>query len=151
MKKKFARCLSIKKRLVISGQPGFTLIEVLVAVALMATMGVGFVSAMITGTNSTGVVEKKVDIDNLARAQMEYTKGCQYKAVGDGGYLTIDDPTVDPEYRVTLPSDYDILVEQTAVDETDPPYIQMITVTIKRGSDTLLELQGYKVNRWQRN
>lgn len=144
MKINFTQCLSVKKRFAVSGQQGFTLIEVLVAVALLATMGVGFLSALTTGTNATSVLEKKVDIDWLARTQMEYTKQAPYVSdIGTGIYEEIDGKPGNP---YAIPSNYDVVVEASWVDPSDTN-IQKITVKIKRGTDTLLVLDGYKVNR----
>lgn len=129
---------------------GFTLIECLVAVALLASIGVGFLSALTTSTNATGVVEKKVDIDQLARTQLEYIKGLNY--IRESDYSSINYyPSVEEVGLITLTGDYDIVVSapQSVIDGggSADEDIQKITVIIKRGSDSLLTLEGYKVNR----
>jgi prepilin-type N-terminal cleavage/methylation domain-containing protein len=144
------RCLLVKKRFAVSGQQGFTLIEVLIAVALLATIGVGCLSALMTATNATGVVEKKVDIDWLARAQMEYTKDAQYIRLTDitpsNRYAEINDLPGNP---YAIPSRYDVVV--TAEIPNGPlsadSDIQQITVEITRDGNSLIKVAEYKVNR----
>jgi len=150
------------KRMVLgrSGEQGLTMIEVLVAVALLATLGVAFISALTTSTNATTLVEKKVDVDQLARTQLEYIKGLPYLPVWDG---TGDEPDVyyketpadiyqdiETAGLITLPANYTIVVsDPVTVDGEDgpDPDIQKITVTIQKDGADLLEVEGYKVNR----
>jgi len=145
-----------------SGERGLTMIEVLVAVALLATIGVAFISALTTSTNATTLVEKKVDVDQLARTQLEYIKGLPYIAedvYADGVYVsdpdnptemiplfykTIDDPTLSNP--VELPANYTILISDPVTVDGDED-IQKIAATIQKDGADLLTLDGYKVNR----
>lgn len=144
-------------------QRGLTMVETVVAVALLSVIGVAFLSAMTTSTNATGLVEKKVDIDQLARSQLEYIKGLDYLPVWDPSG-PVPEPAnyykktpadiyqdIETAGQITLPADYTIVVsDPVSVDDTGGspnPDIQKITVTIMKDGNNLLVVEGYKVNR----
>jgi len=136
-----------------SGERGLTLIEALVAVALLAALGVGFLSALTTSTNATTLVEKKVDVDQLARTQLEYIKGLDYIAEADytpGAYDINGKPLfyedIETAGLIELPADYTIVVSDPMTVDGDED-IQKITVTIQKDGADLLTLDGYKVHR----
>jgi len=145
-----------------SGERGLTMIETLVAVALLATLGVAFISALTTSTNATTLVEKKVDVDQLARTQLEYVKGLDYLPVWHIGDPAPEPPNyykktpadiyqdIETAGLITLPADYIIVVSDpvSVVGENGrDPNIQKITVTIQKDGADLLVLEEYKVNR----
>ncbi|UCH43224.1 MAG: prepilin-type N-terminal cleavage/methylation domain-containing protein [Dehalococcoidales bacterium] len=137
---------------IINGQKGFTLLETLTALALLAILGVVFYSSIATSSITMASAEEKVQIDNLARAQFEYTKKCEYVEYIYGSpdtppdYTTLDelDPT-DP-YAITLPDGYSIDVAAVALHVPDAG-VQQITVNISRDGESLLVIEGYKLNR----
>ena len=92
--------------------------------------------------------EKMVNIDNLARAQMEYTKNCSY--IADNGtppdYVTLDELAPADPYAIIVPDGYSINVTASALNNPDDG-IQEITATISRDGENLLTVTGYKVDR----
>jgi len=133
-------------------QRGVTLLETLIALALLGIFGVAFLAAISTSSITMANVEKKVNIENLARAQMEYIKNCPYINYIYGppdippDYQTLDelDPT-DP-YAIAIPTGYSINVTAVALHQPDGG-IQKVTTTILREGENLLVVEGYKVNR----
>ena len=125
---------------------GIGLLETLVAITIIGACGVGFLAAMSTSTEAVDVTEKKVDVDNLARSQLEYTKNSPY-VIGATSYTALDElDSTDPSY-ITIPRDYDIIVSSGQLPGSSDEDIQLITVTIQHEGKNLLQLDGYKVNR----
>ena len=132
------------------GQRGAALAEALIALALLAVVGVTFIFAISSGYITLASVEKDVNVDNLARAQMEYTKNSTSSPYDSTHtpptYQTIDQLSPGDPYTITLPPDYSTTVTAVALHTPDDG-IQKITVTILRNGASLLSLDGYKVNR----
>ena len=128
---------------------GAGLIEILVAVAIIAIVLTVFLSALSTGAFSVAAVRKRVTAENLARSQLECIKDHPYIA----GAIPISYITLCP---VTAPSAYDIGVdisywysptnEFTSVSADDSD-MQWITVTIFYNGELTFTMEEYKVNR----
>ena len=138
------------------GQKGVTLVETLVALALLGILGVAFMSAISTSAITMASTEKNVDVESLARAQLEYTKNtesCPYIAYIYGppdippDYTTLDELAPGADYAIAIPSSYSINVTAAALDLTSDTGIQKITVTISKDGSALLAIEGYKVYR----
>ena len=127
-------------------QKGVTLLETLVALALLGIFAVAFLSALSTSAITMAGTEKKVDIDSLARAQMEYTKNCDYDDVIPYDYTTLDELAPGAPYAIVIPTGYSINVTAAALNNPDDG-IQKITVTISKDGGDLLVMEGYKGNR----
>lgn len=130
-------------------QSGVILIDTLVALALLGIFGVVFLSAISTSTITMASIEDKVNVDNLVRAQMEYTKNtnsCPYDSVPPYNYQTLDQLDPGNPYAITVPNGYSINVTAAALHTPDDG-IQEITVTIYRNGNSELVTKGYKVNR----
>ena len=118
-----------------SGEKGFALLEVLIAIAIIGVVAAGFLAAM---NNATKGAEMTDQIDTsrvIAQAQMEYIKTQPFRADGDYGIDTalmsqypgysVPDPTVDNA------QDRDGL-------------IQKITVTVIHDEKIVMTLQDCK-------
>ena len=108
--------------------------ETLVAVAILGTSVVAFVTALSAGTIAVNEQDEEVVAQRLAQTQMEYTKGYAY----DSGASTYP--------MVTSPAEYTIVVGVTTVPNTDSD-MQKITVTIQRDGEDIFSIEDYKVNR----
>ena len=115
-------------------EKGFSLIEVLVSLAIMSIVGVGLLSALNTSTR-TAVVSDRIDTTRvLAQSQLEYVKEQPYLS----SYEPYDSSTEYPGYSVVItPAD---AVQRNAL-------LQKITVTVKQNGKTVTTLEGYKVKR----
>lgn len=115
------------------GQRGIGLVETLMAVAVLGTAVVAFVTALSGGSIAVGEHDRQAVSQGLAQSQMEYTQSCAFSPEGD--YPLID-----------APEGYSISVGVSAVPGAGDA-IQKITVTISRGSEEMITVEDYKVDR----
>ncbi len=126
--------LAAVKGAVADGQEGVGLVEVLVAVAILSVTLVTFLAAISTGSISVATTEERVTAQNLARSQLEYTKGLPY-LTAPASYATM-----------TPPAGYAVSAEATSIPGADSS-IQKITVTVTRDGETLVTVEDFKVDR----
>ena len=119
----------------IQQQEGFGLVEVLVAVAIVATAVIMFLSSLSTGSRTVGLMYERTTAENLARSQLEYTKSQDY-IPAPVSYDTI----------VSLPSGFTVSAQDSPVTDRDDN-IQKITVTVYRDGEPILFMEDFKVNR----
>jgi len=137
---------------------GFTLIEVVIAIALIGVIAVAVLSALSTASISLIIADKRATAESLARSQMEYVK--------NQDYIDYSDPDRDPaDYDVicvvimVCPEDYTVEVVAEPIDpDTYQPYekedgafekddgIQKITVIVSYDSEAVITMEGYKRN-----
>ncbi len=117
-----------------NGEEGVGLVETLVAVAILGTTLVVLIAAISTGSIGVATTEERVTAENLARSQLEYTKSQTY-VTAPASYAT-----------VTPPAGYAVSAEAASIPGADSS-IQQITVTVTRGSETLLTVEDFKVDR----
>jgi len=80
------------------GQRGFSFIEILAAVGVLAAIGVVFIFAMNTAYRNVGMLDEKVQAEALARSQLENIKNSDYE--DSGVYpVTVDLP---PQYSMVV-------------------------------------------------
>ena len=73
--------LSSKVRRAFQGRSrGFTLIEVLVAIALIGIVAVAILSSLSTASTVLSIADERTTAESLARRQMEYVKSQGYQA-----------------------------------------------------------------------
>jgi len=118
---------------------GLTLVEVLVALGILALVGVTFITGMAVTSKGSLISQERVAVESLAKSQMEDTKAQEYVAEATS-YPT-----------VTLPTDlsaqgYAMGVAAQPLNSPDDG-IQRITVTVTRNGEMLFTLVDYKVNR----
>jgi len=126
---------------------GFTLIEVLVALGILAVVGATFITGITVASKGSMVSQERVTAESLAKSQMESIKSWTYDSdnnppqYGDAK-LSADD----------IPDGYDITINAERMDpkgdgiENDDG-IQRIIVTVTRNGETVLTLVDYKVDR----
>ena len=116
-------------------QKGFSLIEVLVSVMVLAIIGLAFLSALDTGARATLIMDERTTARNLACSQMEYVKSQDYAA------------SYTP---ASIPSGKDYVgysANITAEPLHDADDIQKITVTIEHNNKVVTTLETYKIDR----
>ena len=124
-----------KGRFVLSSEKGASLVEALIAVAIVAIAVIPFLAAFSTGSLAVGKADRQVTAENLGRSQMEYTKSQSY-AVAPASYDII----------TPLPASYSVSSDATAVSGRDAN-IQKITVTVQHDGKVLVVLEDFKLNR----
>ena len=118
----------------VSGQKGTTLIEVLIAIALLGMIAVPFLTALSTSSRALIIADERTTAESLIRSQMEYVKSQEYDA--NGIYAEIADADIPVGYDVYLAN----------VTELGPG-LQEITVTVERDGEVVLTTSTYKVDR----
>ena len=134
---------------------GLSLIEVLIAVALMGIIAIAVLSALSTASAALIVADERATAESLARSQLEYVKNQPYIDYSEAGHQDYDwiCDVID------CPEGYTAEVVAEPIDpETGQPHpynegegrfeqddgIQKITVTVSRDGDEVITLEGYK-------
>lgn len=113
---------------------GVTLIETLVAVAILGLTLIVFIAGLQTGLISTRQSDNLSTAHELARSQMEYTKDAAYQPA-PAAYAT-----------VTPPAGYSVTSNASTIPEGDAS-VQLITVQVLKDATPVFTLEGYKVDR----
>jgi type II secretory pathway pseudopilin PulG len=113
---------------------GVSLVETLVAVAILGTALVVFMSGLSTGILATGRADRLSIAHELARSQLEDTKAQPYVAA----------PHTYPS--VAAPAGYSVTSDATDAQNGDAA-VQLITVVVSKDADVLFTLEGLKVDR----
>jgi len=131
-------------------ETGVTLIETLVALALIGIISVAFLSGLATAAKATFIADERATAESLARSQIEYVQSqgyIDYAVPGHDEYIGLEAPPPNSNYSLEItaePIDPDTGQPLPAGQDDG---IQKITVTVNRGSKLLLTLEGYKVER----
>jgi prepilin-type N-terminal cleavage/methylation domain-containing protein len=136
-------------------QLGMTLIEVLVALGILAAVAVVFLVGMETSSRAVMVSQKSVAAESLAKSELEHVKSVTYKNAAWQYQLPSSPPLWDPH---SLPSGYggysvQVDAAQMEVKLGNPAGeddgIQKITVIVTYNGEQppAFTLVGYKVNR----
>ena len=154
---------------------GFSLIEVMIAIALLGIIGVAFLGALSTASKALFIADERATAESLARSQMEFVKSYEYEAyvpppppllytkdgeasaTHPGYFIWIDAFPIHPDTGALLinPDTGEFLPNPETPDPDDfysDEDIQKIIVTVKHGAEAetakeVIVLEGYKVNR----
>lgn len=126
---------NIRSRRLVSGQKGFGLIEVLIAVTILSIAATAFLGAISTSAIAINKQDRKITAEAIAVSQMNLTKSQAYQAA-PASYSAIP----------SLPTNYVVTSNATTIAGKDGN-IQLITVTVSRGGNTIYTLEDYKVDR----
>jgi prepilin-type N-terminal cleavage/methylation domain-containing protein len=113
---------------------GMTLVETLVAIAILGVSVTAFILALSTGTIATRNQGEDVRAQGLAQTQMETIKAAAYDITG-ASYTAVSTP---PGYAIDISTDSSLYSNNS---------IQKVTVAVSHAGSTLLTLEGYKVDR----
>jgi len=135
------------QRFNIGNEAGVSLIETLIALALMGIIAAAFLGGMTTASKATSLADERATAESLARSQMEYVKG--------QGYISYADPSHGEYALIVTPSGYSVETTAVPIDpDTGEPLaegedngIQKITVKAMHNGELVITLENYKVNR----
>jgi prepilin-type N-terminal cleavage/methylation domain-containing protein len=119
-------------------EEGFSLLEIVIAIAILGILAVGFLGALRTGSKTLSVTDERQTAKTLAQHQMEYVKL--------QGYLTSYSP--DPASAGEYPG-YTVAIYADSVPARDGN-IQKIRVIVSHQGRAIImaedsTLEGYKV------
>ena len=134
-------------------EKGFTLISVVVAIALLGLVAVLFATGISTATKAVYLDDERATAEGLAKSQIESIK--------NQAYIDYSESDHDTYSAISTPSGYSIELDVVPFDpDTRTPYIdqgggvydndkgiQEITVTIEHNDSTILTLENYKLSR----
>ena len=128
-----------------SGETGQSLVEELVALAIVSLGLVIVIAALSTGSMGVGTANDRVTAENLGRSQLELIKDAAYSPDPTVGPY----PTVSPVqgYTVTVGIEYWIAPSGPFTSTVRDDGLQKLTVSVSGSEGALMQLEGYKVDR----
>lgn len=128
-----------------SDETGQSLVEELVAIAIVSLGLVIVMAALSTGSMGVSTTNDRVTAENLARAQLELIKDAAYSP----------DPTVTPYptvspvqgYAAPVGIEYWIAPSGPFTSTVRDDGLQKLIISVSGGKGALLQLEGYKVKR----
>ena len=124
---------------------GFSMLEVVIAIALLGIIAVSVLSALQTAALALISADRRATAESLARTQMEWVRYSDYDddlAEGHPQY------SLDPQIQGTLPPDFSVVTTAIRlnkdVDPNDDDGIQEITVTVSHDGRVVVTLEDYK-------
>jgi prepilin-type N-terminal cleavage/methylation domain-containing protein len=136
-------------------EKGFSLIEVVIAVALLGIVAIAILLALATGSKAIFIADEQATAESLARTEMEYVRNQEYSGAPWAYELPSASPPADPPTwwdpadPHTLPDGYDGYTVNVSVG-TVPLHalddgIQKITVLVYHPYDKMIiKLDGYR-------
>ena len=120
-------------------ESGQTLVEMAVALAVLAIISVTFLEGVATGSKAAFINDEQATAESLAQSQLEWVKISSY----------VDGATQYPPVPIPPGKDYanysaTILAQSLQVPDSG---IQKIIVTLSRSGKGIFILEGYKVKR----
>ena len=141
---------------------GFSLVEVLVGMAIFAIVAVGAFILMTTTTKAVMQARVHTNATNLAKNEMEFVKGVFYQAAPNGGFYAYAPDPPPSNYSVsTLDRDntmvdgsiygvpWDLANNVPYVQSGSNPYdpgIQKITIIVKFNGSVIFTLVDFKLS-----
>ena len=128
-------------------ESGAALLETLVALAILGLVAVAFLSGLSTAARATFIADEQATAESLGRSEIECVKSQEYETAGQY------------QNRVgqgfVMPAGY---TTDTTVNSIDPDTgepespgndqgIQKITVTVEHNGNSIITIEGYKVDR----
>lgn len=137
----------IKNILKMHGEAGFTLVEVLMAVMILAICATGLIFVLTQTTRLLLQSHLQESARNLATAQLEHIKSLPYSS-------NTTDEDLQYEYSInsTLDNKYGLITDIVSVVRLHPienpqpgdEGVQKITLNVLQGTNKLTTLEGYK-------
>lgn len=120
-------------------ESGMTLIETIVALAILGAISVTLLSGLATTSKAMFTTDEQTTAESMAQSQMEWLKNTDY--VYDATQYS---PAPMPNGKDYI--NYSVVITAEPLHNPDDG-IQKITVTIKHSDKGLIQLKGYKVDR----
>jgi prepilin-type N-terminal cleavage/methylation domain-containing protein len=142
----------MKKVRLLKKEKGFTLIEVVLSLAILGIVASGFFVALASGSRGISMADEQATAESIARTQMEYVR--------DQDYIDYSEASHDVYTTTSTPATYGIVLSAVPFDpDTGQPYgesggvfvqddgIQSITVIVVHNTVEVFTLEDYRVLR----
>jgi prepilin-type N-terminal cleavage/methylation domain-containing protein len=121
-------------------QGGFSILEVLISLALIGIVVTGILSALATSSRATLTNDVQTTAQNLAEGQIEHMRNQSYSSSNPPEYQILDD----------VPAGYDVNCTAIRLDpdgdgSEDDDGLQKITVTVSFSGVTATTIEAYRV------
>ena len=120
-------------------ESGITFIETIVALAILGTIAVAFLSGLATTYKAAFITDEQATAESMARSQMEWVKNADY--VYSATQYSLAPIPGGKDYV-----NYSTIIAAEPLHDPDDG-IQKITVTVKHSDKEVIKLEGYKVDR----
>ena len=120
-------------------ESGISLIETVVALAILGAIAVSFLGGMTTASEANFIADEQTTAESLARSQMERVKTADY-VYGATEYPPAPMPSGEDYLN------YSTVITAEPLNNPDDG-IQKITVAIKHFDKTIIKLESYKGER----
>lgn len=125
-----------RRKFIKNNQSGMTLIESIVAIAILATISMVFLGGLVVSSKGTLESDEQATAESVARCQMEWVQGSTY----------VDNATQYTPMTLDTFNDY---VGYSANISAEPLHlpddgIQKITITVLHNSRWVMSIEGYK-------
>ncbi len=120
-------------------ESGVTLLETVVALAILGTIAVTFLGGLVTTSKAAFTVDERAPAESLAQSQMEWAQSADYT----------DNATQYSPAPIPTGKDYINYSANITAESLNTPAdgIQKITVSVNRSGEQVFTLESYKVNR----
>ncbi|MFH1382746.1 MAG: type II secretion system protein [Chloroflexota bacterium] len=118
-------------------ESGITLLETVVALGILAVIAVTFLGGVAMTSRAAFVADEQTTAESLARSQMEWARNSLYS------------PEATQYTAAPIPAGKDYINYSATIDaqplHTPDDGIQKLIVTVQRSGETVIKLEGYKV------
>lgn len=130
-------------------ESGMSLLEVLIAIAILGLVAIAFLTALGTGFLGVTLADERTVAESLARSQLEAIRNAEYEYYYDPRRPYYKDVKID------APPGYEIIITITPVPHGIElpgftPFdmgLQKITVEVKHKKRLVLRVETYKASR----
>ena len=129
------------------GQKGISLIETVIALAILGLIGVAFLNGLTTTSRAVAMSQERVTAESLAKSQLEHIKAQDYISVFNYNAENCYDEIIIPANLTSV----GYTIEVSVSDNTVTPAgragfeLQSITILIKNNDKTILSMSSYRV------
>jgi Tfp pilus assembly protein PilV len=124
-------------------QAGFSLIDVLLAMALIGILGVALPGTLSMANRATTTANYDMTAESLARSQMDYIQNQTYDTANSTPVYALI-PDIPFPYNIVTPMAQRLDPKGDGIINDDG--LQQITVTVKHSETVVFTLVDYKVN-----
>lgn len=129
---------SVSIRRLSNGQKGVTLLETIIALAILGIVAIALLSGLATGVTATNITGERATAESLLRSQIEYVESLIY--INYPGQYALNP-------ALTIPAGWTIPAPTTSLVHATDDGLQKVTFSAIHNGDMVLTISIYKVRR----